>query len=401
MNNIAFNINKYLQKKSVEYAIETGIQNFQSIKYDNIIVIPAFAEMEFLPSTIESLSKSINKSVEKSLCLIVINNPPQKECSTVKLEENQELLRVLRESCIPNTAWIDASSIGKELTQKGGVGAARKIGMDAALTLLNLDSDPLIFSLDADTMVESNYISAVRDYFKGNHEKFALTLNFIHQKGDNPEEEKAIRLYESYMRDYVDKLEVAGSPYAYYSIGSTIVCRAEYYLKAGGMRPKNGGEDFYFLQALRKLNPDKVIGHIDATTVYPSSRASDRVPFGTGPRIEDIITGRRDNVPGRYLHNPRIFEELGKIIGIVENSDISGALDLWYQDLSGIACEFLDSCDFRKVWPKILDNTPDDPEKIKWAFHTWFDAFRTLKFIHFCEKRNSSEYGRVKNQLDK
>jgi hypothetical protein len=25
--------------------------------------------------------------------------------------------------------------------------------------------------------------------------------------------------------------------------------------------------------------------------------------------------------------------------------------------------------------------------KIRWAFHTWFDAFKTLKFVHFCEDR--------------
>ena len=35
----------------------------------------------------------------------------------------------------------------------------------------------------------------------------------------------------------------------------------------------------------------------------------------------------------------------------------------------------------------ILKNTPNEKKKIQWAFHTWFYAFRTLKFVHFCEGR--------------
>ncbi len=64
--------------------------------------------------------------------------------------------------------YIDASSKGNEIPQNsGGVGMARKIGMDMALRLLKKNSAPrnLILSLDADTLVRNNYLSAIKNYF--------------------------------------------------------------------------------------------------------------------------------------------------------------------------------------------------------------------------------------------
>ena len=72
------------------------------------------------------------------------------------------------------------------------------------------------------------------------------------------------------------------------------------------MKAKNGGEDFYFLQDALK------IGKIIAlnSTVYPSSRASERVPFGTGPKIKQII--KEKTFKG---YNPLIFTELKTLYG--------------------------------------------------------------------------------------
>jgi hypothetical protein len=64
--------------------------------------------------------------------------------------------------------YIDASSRRNEMPQNlGGVGMARKIGMDMALRLLKKSSTPrnLILSLDADTLVQNNYLSAINNYF--------------------------------------------------------------------------------------------------------------------------------------------------------------------------------------------------------------------------------------------
>ena len=71
-------------------------------------------------------------------------------------------------------------------------------------------------------------------------------MNFAHRSGKNDVEHAAIKIYENFMRYYVRGLEFAGSPYAFYALGSAIICRAEAYVKAGGMRARNGGEDFLF-----------------------------------------------------------------------------------------------------------------------------------------------------------
>ncbi len=65
-------------------------------------------------------------------------------------------------------AFIDASSPGLEIPDRdGGVGTARKIGMDAALGIIGTGATGggVICCLDADTLVEENYLSAVRTYF--------------------------------------------------------------------------------------------------------------------------------------------------------------------------------------------------------------------------------------------
>jgi hypothetical protein len=54
--------------------------------------------------------------------------------------------------------------------------------------------------------------------------------------------------------------------------------------------------------------------------------------------------------------------------------------------------EFFKENDFAESWKKILKNTPKKLEHLKAAFNTWFDAFTTLKFIHFCEERFPEKY---------
>ncbi|MEM4247718.1 MAG: hypothetical protein QXH80_00460, partial [Candidatus Nanoarchaeia archaeon] len=105
-------------------------------------------------------------------------------------------------------------------------------------------------------------------------------------------------------------LTFAGSPYAYHTLGSAMAFRASAYISAGGMPRKNGGEDFYMLQALRKIGR---IGLISNTTVYPSSRISDRVPFGTGPRLKQYLDGTKNN----YVYNPQIFKDLSVLYSLL------------------------------------------------------------------------------------
>ena len=67
-----------------------------------------------------------------------------------------------------NLAWVDAASPGLELPLKGGgVGLARRIGLDLALSRLDcLNGDPLLVCLDADTLVRPDYLPALVRHFR-------------------------------------------------------------------------------------------------------------------------------------------------------------------------------------------------------------------------------------------
>ncbi len=377
------NFQKYILKNKSGWRLE----NKPLPTFRKAIIIPVCAELEYLPSTIESLANNPAAELADMLVILVINNPPPDSAgSSAKFAENRETLRLLRNSQFPcqktlNVSWIDAASPGFEINPKEGVGAARKTGMDNALCFLDFTGIcPIIISLDADTRVEINYLESISGYFKDNPDKAGATINFEHQASSTPEEDAAVTSYELFMRYYVEGLRISQSPYAYHVLGSAMAFRAEAYVRAGGMRKRNGGEDFYFLQALRKTGD---IGQIIETTVRPSSRVSDRVPFGTGPRISRIVQSGK----GLMFYNPEIFIILKKLFASVDMTSATGHA-LFQEMLCGIDVSltaFLIENNFFHEWEKIRRNTPKDKKKIEWAFHTWFDAFRTLKFVHSCE----------------
>jgi len=68
------------------------------------------------------------------------------------------------------------------------------------------------------------------------------------------------------------------------------------------MPPRQGGEDFYFLQKAVKMHP---VIEVKEVIVFPSPRISNRVPFGTGPAVRMIIE------KGKFeVYNPGLFEIL-------------------------------------------------------------------------------------------
>ena len=330
-------------------------------KYRMAVVIPVYGEYEYIGKVLNSLSVNSYSSLDRTLIVLVINNPAE-GANYRYVKENQHLLRELEDGSfingelwnnpplnplpggelkgwvnehldspnnpsspegyaaagqiskspnILNLAWIDASGKGLELPGKGGVGMARKLGMDSTLNYLDWDNDPIIISLDADTLVKKNYIEAIESFFNDHTDITAASISFKHLPGNSPKEEKAIQEYEYSIRYYVNSLKRAGSPYAYHTIGSAMVCRAEAYIRAGGMKLHRGGEDFYFMQALSKLAP---ILEITGTIVYPSARPSDRVPFGTGPKVQECLNGSQ-----LKLYNPKIFDILKESLQFAES----------------------------------------------------------------------------------
>ncbi len=368
-------------------------REFSGRKFRNAVVIPAYAELDFLPATLRSLAGNPPELLRETLVAVVVNNPPCGKCDPAKFAENRRLLEILDSDAELNRrlnlGLVDASAPGLEVPEKDGVGGARKIGMDLSLCFLDWESDPLIFSLDADTIVEGNYLGEVVEHFRSNPDSGGAVIAFSHQPGRTRQEDAAVKAYELFMRCYAEGLRLAASPYAYHSLGSAFAVRAREYVRAGGMRRRRGGEDFYFLQALRKIAG---IGFAAGTCVHPSARASDRVPFGTGPELSLLSKGKE-----LKAFNPAVFKVLGAILrgACLESLGSAEAVRRWLVSLPEEAAEFLESERFMGDWPKILENTPRRETKIRWAFHTWFDALKTLQFIHFCEIRRPEKYPRL------
>lgn len=343
--------------------------------YQGVIVIPALAEAKFLPHTLTSLAVNPEELLCRTLVIVVVNNRPDASMD-IRVDNQSTLYYLEKRSCSPlHMAWVDASSRGREIPHGDGVGLARKIGFDLALSRLDWNADPLLVSLDADSLVDCCYLPALFAHFSVSAQGGA-TLPFRHQSGGCPEQEQAIRAYELYLRSYLFGLQQAGSPYAYHTIGSTFACRAGAYVAAGGMNRRTAGEDFYFLQQLAKVAG---IDPLAGTLVRPSSRPSARVSFGTGP----VIAGGLKRQPAPYrLVSAESFQILKDWLGgFSERLHRPGEELLRYAgELSPVLRGFLEELGFLRVWCRIAANHADEQRRLR-AFHHWFDALRTRQLL--------------------
>ena len=196
----------------------------------------------------------------------------------------------------------------------------------------------------------------------------------------------ATHLYELSLRYYVAGMKFADSPYAFHTIGSTMAVSAIHYAKVRGFPKREAGEDFYLLNKLAKVG---TVLELDAgaenEVIEIESRRSDRVPFGTGAAVNKI-TGFADQVGEFRFYDPAVF----------------GLLKIWLESLPGIwrsGSAVLDISVFEDQelqalltglkaikTDKALEHAfrqSGSLEQFLRQMHTWFDAFRTLKLIHF------------------
>ncbi|MFZ4439803.1 MAG: hypothetical protein ACOYOS_15365, partial [Syntrophales bacterium] len=200
---------------------------------------------------------------------------------------------------------------------------------------------------------------------------------YAHQKPADPKLLAAICCYEIFLRAYVIGLSFAGSPYAFHAIGSTMSCTAQAYAAVRGMNRRTAAEDFHFLDKLAKL---RRVGHIGTTIVFPSSRQSHRVPFGTGQRMLRFLNGETDEY---RLHDSRIFAILREWLAGMEDNPDRGA-EAILVDARKIHPElkaYLELSRFATDWPVIRRNCPD-AEHLRRQFHVWFDGLKTLRLVH-------------------
>ena len=352
-----FEVSKYLRKGSTGTVLPAPLPS----SCRDFMVIPACDESTQIQTALDSLAAL--DGIENTAVIFVVNHP--ENASPRVIDDNRILCRILEKTPFFR---IETPPL------KYGVGEARKIGFDTVIAALAPEvlEDTILYSFDADCTVEKNYFQAVRNTFSA--ETGAVSIGVHHQPGGTPDAEKAIREYERYMKNYVDRLRQAGSPYAFHTIGSAFAVRADVYVRSGGMRQKQAGEDFYFLQAVAKSFPVK---ELPEKLVHPSGRISQRVPFGTGRAVENLLNG------GALPEIPN--EPFAVLKQLLEHAH-SGNPD-FFAELPQEAKQFLEMNQFQKNWNNIVKNTPQN--QLPAAFDRWFDGLQTLRFLHFLQEKTN------------
>lgn len=262
-----------------------------------------------------------------------------------------------------------------------GVGLARKIAMDVAVDFFyRVDGveNPVI-SLDADTLVDKNYLDAVISCFRES-QVAGISIAYAHRL-DEPDCQGAIReamvKYELYLRYYQLALAYTGHPYAYHCIGSAFAVRARDYVAQGGMNRRQAGEDFYFLQKLiatgRYASPD-------TTRVYPSSRFSERTPFGTGQSVRQIVENG-----GIYpVYHFEAFRQLkGFFSDIIRCYKADKQVICDYTGSQSVGLKnFLEEIKAGEMIQEVNANCASEKQFLK-RFYDHFNAFRVLKYLNY------------------
>jgi hypothetical protein len=375
-DNLPDSVNKYLKKFSSN--LWSVSDNHQKL-FNNIIVIPSLAEFDLLPSCLKSLEENSDNLLFETLVLVVVNNS-HSASDEIKQNNKQTIDYLKNYHGKLNLSFVDASTESKAIPDKyAGVGTARKIGCDLALKKFDYSNSKkkILFFLDADCTVRSDYLEKVLSEFNRKNLHSAV-IEYEHKFSDTSPEAEAIICYEIFLRYHRLGLKFAKCYYDYHTIGSTIVCDVESYIKAGGMNKRKAGEDYYFLEKLAKLNK---IYTIAEALVFPSARKSWRVPFGTGQRITCHLSKKQNEY---VAYNPESFKILKRWLKIFMSDNTIELKQILSEakNINRALSDFLLANNFEKDWKQILKNNFSLKE-IQKQKTFWFDAFKTLKLIHY------------------
>ena len=346
-----------------------------------IVVVPAFNEPG-IASLLDSLASCDEPACRAELIIIINANPSatgEDLDNNVVCIDNIKKWKKKNNKCFFRTYYYDA---GQPALNDWGVGLARKTGMDEALRRYNYISNPdgLIVSLDADCTVDKNYFTILYHDFYIRKDRKACSIKFEHPLTGNEFNDEVyayVTMYELHMRYFYQAVRYSGYPYAFHTIGSAMAFRASSYLKAGGMSRKEAGEDFYFIQ---KLIPQGGYFALNSTTVHPSPRTSDRVPFGTGTVVSKLIDGSAGQL---LTYNPEAFIELRSFFSAVKQLSDTGEIQIQaiYNTLPLGLRSFISPGEWIEKITEIKNNTSGKDSFLK-RFHTWFNMFRIVKYLN-------------------
>jgi glycosyltransferase involved in cell wall biosynthesis len=330
-----------------------------------LVALPIMAESEWLPATLDCITRQKFQNFHIVACV----NQPESYWNNKDKKyicvDNARCLDILANYDKKKTTVINHSSKNKGWTKKSGIGFARKVIMDHIAS--QAKENDIILSLDADTTFDENYFSSVIDIFARFPDAAALSIPYYHKLTASEKEDRAILRYEIYMRNYAINLLNISSPYAFTALGSAIALPVSAYKAIGGMTPKHSGEDFYFLQKLKKYG--RIIIH-NTEKVFPATRFSDRVFFGTGPAMIKGDAGDWSSYP---VYHHSLFADIKKTqdaYAVLFNKTIEVPLSKFLEE------QFAE----KDIWQPLRKNFRTEENFIR-ACHEKLDGLRILQYL--------------------
>lgn len=347
------------------------------------VALPVMDEFLYLPPFVECIKAQTFRNFELIVC---VNQPESWWFDQDKLtvcENNQKCLQLLKKQHDIKTTIIDKSSKGNGWEEKrSGVGWARKIIMDHIAT--NAKESDVIVSLDADTTFRSNYFQSIIDNFMAHQKDAAIAVPYYHSLTENENQNRHILRYEIYMRYYVLNLWRINNPYNFSALGSAIAVPVWVYKRVGGLSPHKSGEDFYFLLKLRKFGE---LGLWNDEKVYPASRYSNRVLFGTGPALIKGASGDWSSYP---IYDFKLFDDVQTTYSLFEK--------LFNQEIDFPMKDFLAKLFKDADWFEPLRKNSSCVEQFVKACQHKVDALRILQYLKFNQKENGSKAEEMLNK---
>ena len=344
-----------------------------------VVIIPCIDD-EFIFNTLESLESAdiINTKIE-----VIVNVNSGEETPQGIIERNRIIFDGLKkkaeEGFYKNFCLLPILIEGAT-RKKTGVGFARKTAMDEAVRRFAAVDKPdgLIVSLDADSLVAKNYFREIENILFRNSAK-CFTFQFKHNFDAgvyNEDVINACKLYEIYLRYYRLSLKIFNFPFAIHTIGSCFAIRAEAYIKLGGMTPRQGGEDFYFLQKAVKMHP---VFEVREQIVFPSPRVSNRVPFGTGPSIGIILQKGCYSVYDFKLFG--LLKTFYELFPVFWNPGAGKLPEDIYCAIPPEIMEHIGSGAFKEILSECMKYSSTQKAFVKRMYDN-FDAFFIVKFLN-------------------
>ncbi len=368
---------KYLQKN------HPCIEHLPSSRLGIVVTIPAFNEAETIRA-IDALLSCDLPACDVELLVNINYSEAVSEASKRFNDSAYDILTRYAQQVSSDRVRVCILKNFNQDAKKAGVGLARKQLMDEAYCRLHQvgNLDGIITGFDADSACDKNYFTALYEFFTTKKVK-ACSIKFAHPtEGTKYPKEfyKAVALYELHLRYFIYLQKQIGSPYAYQTIGSSFAVRADAYAQVNGMSPNKAGEDFYFLQGLMALGD---FYQLNTTCIYPASRTSNRVGFGTGPSVAEIA---QSDIKKTFAYHA--FLEIQKLFDF---------LPVYYQthsfDKLKIHPAFKDFLVAQKI-DKTCQNLSKNHksyEAFRKAFLQWFNGFRILKALNTLSQETEFE----------